>query len=215
MRRRPAIRAIFAAARFTAYADTIYSTFGPGQSYFGGGLVLASGNLGIQVPADSFVPTETATLTDAELALSRSAPVNVYIESDSGGVPGVILDTLTQVGSLSSTSAVVKYNCSSCPQLDAGTTYFLLALASNPCDLAVWYSEIGQPLGANAINDLGSATGPWSTRQYRAKPVTKLADPHPAVSMSVMFLRPIAYILTRNMQLDDPFHVDRVLKGDQ
>jgi hypothetical protein len=67
----------------TAHADTVASTFGPGLTYN----TTSGWNIGPTVIADSFVPTETVTLTDAVLAawgVVGSAPLNVYIESKCG-----------------------------------------------------------------------------------------------------------------------------------
>jgi hypothetical protein len=127
---RLAILAVFTASTFAAHADTVYSTFGPGQT-FDNGSPFAIGAIATvnQVIAAPFVPAETVTLTVAILAMrqfSGTAPANVYIESSAGGAPGSILDTLTQVGSMTSTPSLLDFICPSCSMLDAGTMYLLL-----------------------------------------------------------------------------------------
>jgi hypothetical protein len=161
---RLAILAVFTASTFAAHADTVYSTFGPGQTFDIGSPfaigAIASVN---QVIAAPFVPTETVTLTDAILAMrqfSGTAPVNIYIESSSGGAPGSILDTLTQVGSMTSTPSLLDFICSSCSMLDAGTMYFIVAQQSNPSDESGWQLSLG-PNATIYANQIGSATGPW------------------------------------------------------
>lgn len=117
---------LLAALPSTALAGTVYSTFSPSHTYgsssFGIGAYPSGSN---QVLAEAFVPSETVTLSEAILALSQSGdnPFNLYVESDSGGVPGTILDTLTQVGGSTSTPSLVTFTCSSCSVLDAGTEY--------------------------------------------------------------------------------------------
>jgi hypothetical protein len=161
---RLAILAVITASTFAVHADTVYSTFGPGQAFDVGSPfaigAIASQN---QVIAAPFVPTETVTLTDAILAMrqfSGTAPVNVYIESSAGGAPGSILDTLTQVGSMTSTPSLVDFICSSCSVLDTGTMYFIVAQQSNPSDESGWQLSLG-PNATIYDNQIASATGPW------------------------------------------------------
>ena len=117
-----------------ARADVVFSNFGPGQTYQGASwwdVGLVTPGVPAQVVAFPFMASETATLTGADLALATvagasSTPLNVFIESSSGGAPGMILDTLTQTGSIPvyPTTAVVNFACSgTCSTLDAGTTY--------------------------------------------------------------------------------------------
>jgi hypothetical protein len=140
-------------------ADTVYSTFGPGQTFnTSPGYVIA-----LQTIAAPFLLTETVTLTDAVLAVSEvraNTPDNVYIESSVGGAPGTILDTLTQVGSLSTTAALVDFTCSPCSLLDAGTIYFIIDQQSNTASNSNWDESL-TATGAFYLNDIGSSTGPW------------------------------------------------------
>ena len=172
-------------------ADTLYSNFGPGQTYVGNSWwdVGAVPGVAPQVDAFSFVPTTTGTLTGADLALaglsSSTAPLNVFIESNSGGMPGTILDTLTETGSIPTypTTAVLNFACSgTCSTLDAGTTYWIVGQESNPANLAYWLYSFGDT-GTWYYNDAGSATGPWTTAstgsQFSAFDVTGILGPVP------------------------------------
>jgi hypothetical protein len=172
-------------------ADTLYSNFGPGQTYVGNGWWDVGGvpGTGTQVVAFSFVPTATGALTGADLALaglsSSTAPLNVFIESNSGGMPGTILDTLTQTGSIPTypTTAVLNFACSgTCSTLDAGTTYWIVGQESTPTDLAYWLYSFGDT-GTWYYNYANSATGPWSTAttgsQFSAFDVTGTLGPVP------------------------------------
>jgi hypothetical protein len=146
-------------------ADTIYSNFGPGLPSNGSGYVIG-GPSANQVIASPFIPTESAILSDAMLVLRQDPlvntfPVNVYVESSSGGAPGAILDTLTQVGSIGSTSTLVDFTCSACSLLNAGTLYFMVAQQDNHTFPAAWVFSPG-PNAITYFNEIGSATGPWT-----------------------------------------------------
>jgi hypothetical protein len=167
LRSRLAIPAILLAVTFAAHADTIYSTFGPGQTFAGPGYAIGAFNPFVNdVIASPFIPTETVTLSDTVLALTQISgvsPMTVYIESSAGGAPNTIIDTLTQVGSIPvfPSNGLVDFTCSSCSQLDAGTMYFVVAVQGDPSTEDGWYFS---PTGNGTIysNILGSATGPWT-----------------------------------------------------
>lgn len=184
---RIAILATLAAAPLATHADTVYSTFGPGQTFGNLAWIIGSAGTANQVISAQIVPTETVTLSDAVLAMretSGSSPVNVYIESSSGGAPGSILNMLTQVGTLPSTSGLVDFTCSVCSVLDAGTTYFIVAQQSNSSDTSAWNFSPG-PNANLYYNKIGSATGPWSQNPNSAVAAfevngTVAATPEPA-----------------------------------
>ena len=146
-------------------ADTIFTNLGPGDSYqTNHQWNVGTGSGENQAVAFSFVPTETATLTDVSLGLyqiSGTSPTNVYIESNLSGEPGSILDTLTQVGSVTPTSSLVDFTCSSCSQLQAGTTYWIVGQQSDSSSLAGWNLS-NSDIGTWYYNFAGSATGPWT-----------------------------------------------------
>src|ERR1039458_5702862 len=78
-----------------ASAGTPCPTLGPGNAYDGtNGYFVDGSTFHNQVIANSFTLGAGATVGDAMLALGNKAggnnPVNVYIESDSGGEPGSI-----------------------------------------------------------------------------------------------------------------------------
>ncbi|HEV2578219.1 MAG TPA: choice-of-anchor R domain-containing protein [Acidobacteriaceae bacterium] len=157
-------------------ADTVFSNFGPSQTYVGNAwwnVGNSTSPAGTQVDAFSFAPSETATVTGADLALAlvpppgtvqTLTPLTVYIESNSGGTPGAILATLTQNGSYAyyPTTTVVNFNCSgSCATLDAGSTYWLVAQQTDSANTTGWLYSFGDT-GTWYYNELGSATGPWT-----------------------------------------------------
>lgn len=150
---------------------TVFTNFGSGQTYSGdnwwtvGTTITAPA--GVQVDAFPFVPTTTATLTGADLALSAYSavsPLNVFIESNSSGMPGSILDSLTQNGTYGvyPVTDVVNFGCTaSCSTLNAGTTYWIVAQQSDPANTTFWLNSFGDA-GTWYYNLVNSETGPWT-----------------------------------------------------
>jgi len=155
-----------------ALADVVFSNLGSGGSFdttlhdsYAVGLVSGLE----QVLAIPFSASENANLSDVQLALVQdvgSSPVNVFIEADSGGTPGSILATLTQVGTFTSTTtpALVDFTCSSCLGLVSGTNYFVVAQQSDQSsDESAWQKNSTGDIGTITFNLIGSNTGPWSS----------------------------------------------------
>jgi hypothetical protein len=82
---------------------------------------------------------------------------DVYLESNSGGNPGSILDTLVEQSPIS--NGIVTFDCSLCPTLSAATTYWIVTVGGN--GTIDWFVNNTGVTGA-AANILGSASGPWS-----------------------------------------------------
>ena len=165
-----ALALIFVTSASEMRADTLFTNFGPGQTYLGNSWWDVGGVPGTPPQADAFpfIPTSTGTLTGADLALAGDSasisPLNVYIESSSGGAPSTILDTLTQSGTYPAypTTAVVNFTCSgSCSTLDAGTMYWIVATQTVSTNLAIWLRNFNDS-GAWYFNDTNSPTGPWT-----------------------------------------------------
>lgn len=173
-------------------ADVVFSNFGPNQSYVGnswwGVGTTRMPPIGIQVDAFPFTPTTTSTLTGADLALSAFSgvsPLNVYIESNSGGTPGAILATLTQTGTYSAypTTSVVNFTCgATCATLNAGSTYWIVGQQTNTANTAYWMYSFSDS-GTWYYNEVNGATGPWTTatagNNFSAFDVTGTTSPVP------------------------------------
>lgn len=160
-------------------ADTLFTNFAPGPVYSGVSWwetgTTTNPPPGTEVNAFSFMPTATGTVTGADLALSGLAPptgasgpaaLNVYIESNSAtGTPGMILDTLTQVGSIPAytVTSVVNFTCSgTCTTLDAGTTYWIVGQESVAADTVYWMWNTTGDTGTWYVNLANSPTGSWT-----------------------------------------------------
>jgi MYXO-CTERM domain-containing protein len=98
-------------------------------------------------------------------APASNSPINLYLESDGGGVPGSILATLTESGVPGNfpPGFLSTFTCNSCPTLNPGTQYWLVAQQSDPNSDQEWNFSYGDVGGNFAFNQTGSATGPWST----------------------------------------------------
>jgi len=104
-----------------APAAVITSTFGPGDSYNGG---ISWSVIATQDIAMPFTVTggSNYTFTSVELALSAaSGDLNILLLSDSAGLPGGVIESMTVTdpsGITTATSAIF-------PTLVAGTTYWI------------------------------------------------------------------------------------------
>ena len=163
---------LMASAREMRADTVVFSNFTePGNTYEGASWWTVGTTIkpptGTQADAFPFSPTQTATLTGADLALAANGPVsplNLYIEANGASGPGMILDTLTQVGSYTDypTTSLVNFTCSgTCTTLNAGSTYWIVATQSNPANTTFWLNSFtdSAPWYYNLTN---SATGPWT-----------------------------------------------------
>lgn len=151
-----------------ARAISLYSTLGPsGEFDTANGYFVDGSNFFNQVLASPFSVSTTANLTDALLGLGNFAgnnnPVTLYVESNAGGVPGSILTTLTQVGTIPpfQTNSLTMFTSGGFT-LTAGTMYWLVAQETDPGTEQAWNFAFNDTSNNDAFNQLGSATGPWS-----------------------------------------------------
>jgi hypothetical protein len=155
---------------------TLYTTLGPNNEFdgmHGYGLWNIPSYSENFVIADSFSLSVGATVGDAVLALGNlsggNSPVNVYIESDNGGLPGSVLASLSQVGTIppwteaNGGGGLVTFNCTggSC-NLAAGA-YWLVANEPVVGPIQVWNFAYQDAAGNIAFNSIGSLTGPWGS----------------------------------------------------
>lgn len=156
-------------------ADTLFSNLDPPGTPYSDWWIIGNTGNGAEVDAFPFIPTATGVVTGADLPLAGSngsngsiatpvSPITVYIESNSGGQPGAVLDTLTQVGTYSSypDATVVNFTCSgTCTTLNAGTTYWIVGEQTVAADATYWLYN-GGDTGTWDFDDTDSDTGPWA-----------------------------------------------------
>lgn len=150
----------------------LYTTLGPnGQFSTQGAFGVSGSNYGNSVIAQQFSTPGVAALSNVQLALSNyqgetNAPVTLYLETATsgphGGEPETIITELTQVGSITSSPALVTFTCSANCQLQANTTYWIVAVQTNPNSDQEWWGAYQNMFGYAAFNTLGSPTGPWT-----------------------------------------------------
>ena len=151
------------------FSATIYSNFGPGDSYnsgaaYGIGPVLSFNS----ITGESFVPGANFQFSHARLALAApglgGSQIGVFLEDDNGGNPGAILDSLVEQSPLlGGAGSVIQFNCASCPDLTAGTTYWIVAAPASGSFSTWFYNNTNDNSGvAYNLHSGGSPTpGSW------------------------------------------------------
>jgi len=163
-----ALVAMVSAGGARADTITIFNDFsGPGFNQFES---LGVGDYSVLdvVFAMQFTSSSTVDLADAMLALGNYAgsnsPITVDLESDDSGAPGIVLATLTQQGTIPQyySPGLVTFDYSGTPvQLNSGSTYWLVALETDPNSQQAWFLS-NDAAGLDSVNYVGSATGPWT-----------------------------------------------------
>ncbi len=158
-----------AAAVLPASASVIYSNLGAGGTFdTGNGWVISTSHAisaTFQVQAGPDVQFTNALLAQ-QSAGGDSA--NVFLMADSGGQPGIVLDTLVGQSPITGAAALINYSCTVCPTLSAGSTYWLVTTFRNG-QLAWDFNNTGAA-GAWINNSGNSNNGPWSLISSPATP---------------------------------------------
>jgi hypothetical protein len=109
----------------------------------------------------------TADLAGAVLALGNvwpgNSPITLDLESSGSGVPGTILASLTQQGTIrpQTSQGLVAFDYfGHTLELTSGTSYWLVALQTNANTEQAWFLS-NSDIGTLATNLSDSATGPW------------------------------------------------------
>jgi PEP-CTERM motif len=161
---------LFCAATANA-TDVLYTTLGPSGEYdTSSGYFVDGSNYFNQVLAMPFSPSSSEHVVDAVLALGNydggNSPINLYLESDDGlDEPGSILASFTQQGIIqpfSGGGGLVQFDCNSCPVVDFGTQYWIVAQEMDPNTEQAWMFAYQDEQGHGAFDQTGSSTGPWS-----------------------------------------------------
>ena len=155
-----------------AGGGVIYSNFGSGKAFdadpfHGWGIngFLGEGS-GQQAVANQFIPSVTETFGSAEIALtliSGPGDVVVFLQADSNGLPGPVLEQISVTG-VTFVPAVFEATSVLHPQLHSGTPYWLTVVAGGAGVLAGWnWNSTGDTsTGTNfASTQGGSSAGPW------------------------------------------------------
>ena len=157
-----------------AKGDEIFTNLVLGQNYntaIGNpvsGIGVTNGRKGI-VLAAQFTPTVGFTFTEAKLALGLTEGTNsvdVYLESDCGGLPCTQIDAMTLNGALSEgSSSLVTVHSMASPLLNAQMPYWLVLTAGAANTVTFWYDNIAGDFSNSsdfAVAFSGDPNGPWS-----------------------------------------------------
>jgi hypothetical protein len=164
--------AVLCGSAGAARADMIYSNFGPGQTYSLTGYSVSGGVSGSPGPpngfgfaiAESFTPSGDFLFGSAELPLVYLSGPNdftVALMTDAGGQPGTILESfsLTDAPPYSSPGVSTFVSTTNTP-LDAGTTYWIVAIPGDRNTAGYWLANSTGPTGFMRTGNDGVT---WST----------------------------------------------------
>jgi PEP-CTERM motif len=159
---------------------SVFNTFGePGDTFNGktggsGQGASVGGGTGpndYDASANQLFPSADVTLDSLRVAaFSGSGPgfMDVVLAADNAGVPGVPLEVFSSVSvplpAGGSVGAIITLNSSLHPQLDAGTSYWLVLEPHDPLAplTAGWNLSLPEVHGVSAVQT--SPGGPWQNR---------------------------------------------------
>jgi hypothetical protein len=183
---------IFAGA---AGATTLYTDFGPGQS-FG---VSAAGILGstpvYQASAASFTPSVTGTLDSIDLPVFVSSGTATFIVevTSSSGVPGAVLESFT-LTSITSSATIRTLTSIVHPSLSSLLTYWIVVFPGGTTTSGGWnFNSVGRT-GLDVSHDGGSS---WSPSFVTATPTFDVIGTPtvPEPTTWVLLVAPLAAML--------------------
>ena len=134
MRVRLATTALLAAATIgSAHAGTIFSTFGPGQTFNSGGIALTvNGGINGESAAEPFTPGSNTSVGSVALALYGSAAMSLTLETDASGAPSGSGTVIAASFTPNNASAqVFSFLLSTPVAVTAGTQYWLVAQSAS------------------------------------------------------------------------------------
>ncbi len=148
-----------------ALGGVVYTNLGPGGSFDGNDQFEVGSQNGLAV---QFTPTANVTFSDAEMALVHKIGTNLYdvsLATDSAGLPGTILETISLNGVVStSTPTLVTATSSLEPVLEAGSSYWLIVSAPDAGTQGGFaINSIGDlPNNNFAFSNTNTPLGPWT-----------------------------------------------------
>jgi len=176
---------MLAAVAQPAWCTTIFTTFGPGDSYSGGGYTIGSVPAAIPAPqqqeiAVSFVAGFSGTLDSIRMGVGHfpGGPDSyiLTLASDSLGQPGLPLETLTGLVFPPIPGAILTVNSATHSTLSAGSTYWVVMAATNStASFGLWGTNDQGIVGASRRNSANSFT--WTAN---------ILSPSPAVEVNAI-----------------------------
>jgi hypothetical protein len=159
----------------------VFSNFtGPNSHKYNNttGYFVDGSNFFNQVLGFGFTPTSTVKFADVLMAMAvytldggenNPGNLNVYLESDSGGAPGSLIEgPLSRCQGISNFNDnggnIVEFDCTSCnTTLTAGTPYWIVAQEATATSELTWDEVRGLTDASSpfAFNQTGNAFGDW------------------------------------------------------
>lgn len=174
-------------------ASTIFTTFGPGQTF---DLASSYGVASVQGVASSFQPLFTATLNVIDVAMSYSSGTNsfnIILAANGSGVPGATIESFNVTG-VGGVGTIETVNSTLHPLLSTGTTYWIEVLPGSANSVGAWNRNNQGLLGNQALLSSGS----WNAQvgdRMNAFDVQGTGVPEPS-SLS-LFILSIPLVLMR------------------
>ncbi len=184
----------------------IYTNLGPGKTFdpgpgHGWGINGYVGpSFGQQAISHQFTPNEDTRFGSAEVALvafTGPGVVDVYLQEDSGGLPGEVIDQI-RLGGLSSTPTLLMARSESMPRLAADEPYWLTVVAGGPGMVGGWsWNSIGdEGRESFATTQAGSPNGPWgifrASQTRSAFQINAAPTPQAVISFAMAELEQLA-----------------------
>jgi len=175
-----------------AAATTIFTDFGPGQSFASTSAVVNGPSAGAvpHVDASIFQPSGTFTLTSIDLAVSVTSGTDSFIveiaDNNPGMIggqpshPGTVLESFT-LSNIPSTGTVETLTSILHPTLSNGAFYWIAVFPGGATTLGHWFDTPTSAVGADFSNDggttWGSDIGPKSAFDVIGDPVVAVPEP--------------------------------------
>ena len=171
--------------RLHAGLNTLFSTFGPGDSYntgpFGGWIV--GGNPGdnfdtaVGFTIDQGIPQRLDTVEVAAYLSSGTNSLDVWLMDDSAGEPGTVLEAFNFTNLVSNPGSSILLGTSSLnPILNPATPYWLVLSAPHEDDTYAAWSLSGPALPGTVLQRTGASS--WTSYSDSTLPALRLTgDP--------------------------------------
>jgi hypothetical protein len=145
----PVLAAAFLSSGLPAVGEgtSLFSTFGPGQSFSSNGAGIVGTNvLGLHYSAiaEQFEVSQAANLSSVQVALNWNQGTNalvVRVALDNAGLPGAVLESFRVSATHGFPGTVVTANSTLNPLLASGLTYWLEVLPGDPTTYGDWFSR--------------------------------------------------------------------------